>query len=585
RETRKLSTELSTGGKKTVHFGSMLNSTFKSILRRLFIYNLIMKGIKGIASAMSSALNTNSQYANSLNLIKTNLKVAFQPIYDFILPAINALMKGLGTATTYIASAVSAMFGKTYEQSYAAAKKLDSAKKSMNGYGSAVKKAGKDAKGATASFDTLNTLDLSKDEDIGGGGGLDGSDFAPIPELTDPGFSKLSGLAKEFYDNWGSKDIVDGIKEGLELVNFSAIQDNFQETLEGWGEIAETAFKSTQPVFKAGGELLGTRLKYGIAIAGNALEPMTKGLANFTTNMKGPIKDWIKETSSTVTDGINNMTSVTETVGQSWLGSVLKYKPKIEKETEKTFTNMANHAMLNGTVMADSFNIVTVGIKKFVEENEIEINLFTDSILQMFTDMWGLVNNVWEDSLNILGAFWDEWGKGIVEGVMEVLSDIGEWFLHLWNDLVKPVWDEMLSWVQEMWDDTFKGIFEVLLETVGKVWDLIKVLWDKIFKPLVDLIIIFFVPAFKNGFSTILGVIKAAVKGIGTVIKGLLKALGGVIDFIVGVFTGDWSRAWEGIKDIFGGIFESLVGLVKAPINAIIAIINGMVGGVVGGIN
>ncbi|HHT02888.1 MAG TPA: hypothetical protein GX005_01025, partial [Bacteroidales bacterium] len=160
RETRKLSTELSTGGKKTVHFGSMLNSTFKSILRRLFIYNLIMKGIKGIASAMSSALNTNAQYASSLSLIKTNLKVAFQPIYDFILPAINALMKGLGTATTYIASAISAMFGKTYEQSYAAAKKLDSAKKSMDGYGSAVKKAGKDAKGATASFDTLNTLDL-----------------------------------------------------------------------------------------------------------------------------------------------------------------------------------------------------------------------------------------------------------------------------------------------------------------------------------------------------------------------------------------------------------------------------------------
>ncbi|MCI9668060.1 MAG: tape measure protein [Oscillospiraceae bacterium] len=41
-------------------------------------------------------------------------------------------------------------------------------------------------------------------------------------------------------------------------------------------------------------------------------------------------------------------------------------------------------------------------------------------------------------------------------------------------------------------------------------------------------------------------------------IRGFIRAVQGLIDFIVGVFTGDWERAWQGIKDIFGGILDSL---------------------------
>lgn len=77
----------------------------------------------------------------------------------------------------------------------------------------------------------------------------------------------------------------------------------------------------------------------------------------------------------------------------------------------------------------------------------------------------------------------------------------------------------------------------------------------------------------------------ANVKNIWDSIKRIFS---GVIDFIRGVFTGDWSRAWNGIKDIFGGIFGGLVALVKAPINAIIGLLNGAIGGInwmIGGLN
>lgn len=63
-------------------------------------------------------------------------------------------------------------------------------------------------------------------------------------------------------------------------------------------------------------------------------------------------------------------------------------------------------------------------------------------------------------------------------------------------------------------------------------------------------------------------------------ISGFLTALEGLIDFLTGVFTGDWERAWNGVKDIFGGIFESLGALAKAPINVVIGTINGAISGI-----
>lgn len=52
-----------------------------------------------------------------------------------------------------------------------------------------------------------------------------------------------------------------------------------------------------------------------------------------------------------------------------------------------------------------------------------------------------------------------------------------------------------------------------------------------------------------------------------------------------GVFSGDWKRAWEGVKTILKGIWDGMVAIVKAPINIIIGAINGLIRGVVGGLN
>lgn len=57
------------------------------------------------------------------------------------------------------------------------------------------------------------------------------------------------------------------------------------------------------------------------------------------------------------------------------------------------------------------------------------------------------------------------------------------------------------------------------------------------------------------------------------------QVLDGVIDIIRGVFTGDWERVWEGVKEIFSGIFTGLEAIAEAPLNGIIGLLNMIIDG------
>ncbi len=80
----------------------------------------------------------------------------------------------------------------------------------------------------------------------------------------------------------------------------------------------------------------------------------------------------------------------------------------------------------------------------------------------------------------------------------------------------------------------------------------------------------------------VLAGISALAQGIGPILEGIKTVFDGLIAFITGVFTGNWSQAWEGVKQIFGGAFDALVGLLKTPVNAVIALINKAISGING---
>lgn len=81
------------------------------------------------------------------------------------------------------------------------------------------------------------------------------------------------------------------------------------------------------------------------------------------------------------------------------------------------------------------------------------------------------------------------------------------------------------------------------------------------------------IPAVLSGFAVF-------SEGISIVITAVQGIFDGLVTFITGVFTGNWSAAWDGVKQIFSNAFDALVALCKTPIDAVIAVINGAIGGI-----
>lgn len=55
---------------------------------------------------------------------------------------------------------------------------------------------------------------------------------------------------------------------------------------------------------------------------------------------------------------------------------------------------------------------------------------------------------------------------------------------------------------------------------------------------------------------------------------GVQKIFQGLLTFIKGVFTSNWKLAWKGVKDIFKGVWNTIVSIVEGAINLIISAIN-----------
>ena len=159
-----------------------------SIAKRTLVFSAIYSVLRGVANYMGKVLKTNDEYAAQLAKLKGALLTAFQPIYEYVLPGVLAVLQVLTAIVQVVANVLSVLFGKTASQSAKNAKALNEEADAISGVGGAAE----DAKKQLAGFDEINQLGSME---TGGGGGASGitadfSDFdtaeykAKIDELT-----------------------------------------------------------------------------------------------------------------------------------------------------------------------------------------------------------------------------------------------------------------------------------------------------------------------------------------------------------------------------------------------------------------
>ncbi|MFR6472610.1 MAG: hypothetical protein ACLUPE_09805 [Turicibacter sanguinis] len=147
------------------------------------------------------------------------------------------------------------------------------------------------------------------------------------------------------------------------------------------------------------------------------------------------------------------------------------------------------------------------------------------------------------------------------------IDNIVQVVMSFWNNVLAPFVQFFADCVKKLVD----GIAEIWASwkpTVEKIGDILLLIWETCLKPVVDWLGTTFIQAFEN--------VKTYIEPI---LEGLKTIFQGLIDFIVGVFTGDWERAWEGVKSVFKGIFDTFGTIVKAPLNAVIKMINACING------
>ena len=223
-------------------------------------------------------------------------------------------------------------------------------------------------------------------------------------------------------------------------------------------------------------------------------------------------------------------------------------------------------------------------------------------VSQFFTDLWndlepfrqfivdglqaaweGLVKYWTEDFPAAVSAMWDTLKAWWDEVITPFAEYIGGVFSDMWKDLAEYWETELGPKLQALWDaltgfgeflqgaftDAWNAIMSLfggedgVEGSVGSVSDVFKTLWNDWLKPIAEWL-----------GSTF----KTALEGIET-------ALSGIIDFITGVFSGDWEKAWNGITEIFSGIIQHMLAPFKDIINGIIDGVNWLIDKVESAVN
>lgn len=121
---------------------------------------------------------------------------------------------------------------------------------------------------------------------------------------------------------------------------------------------------------------------------------------------------------------------------------------------------------------------------------------------------------------------------------------------------------------------SIKGHVQSIIEKFKSLWTTVS--------PIASKIASLFGTVLTAAIGGMVGYVANAVNTIVSVIDGIATALQGVIDFVTGVFTGNWELAWQGVSEIFSGIINGILGIFKGAINGIISAINGFLGGLNG---
>ncbi len=176
----------------------------------------------------------------------------------------------------------------------------------------------------------------------------------------------------------------------------------------------------------------------------------------------------------------------------------------------------------------------------------------------------------------------------LVQSVVAIFKTLGDMFwtflkpiVIIFADFFVTCIDNIVQVVMSFWNNVLAPFVQFFADCVKKLVDGIAEIWAS-WKPTIEqignILIIIWNTTLKPFINWLGGVFIDAFRNLGSYIKPILddlkRAFCGLVDFITGVLTGNWRKAWQGIVDVLGGVFGGIVNIAKSPLNAVISLVN-----------
>lgn len=143
---------------------------------------------------------------------------------------------------------------------------------------------------------------------------------------------------------------------------------------------------------------------------------------------------------------------------------------------------------------------------------------------------------------------------GLIQIFPVLLQTVKDLFGQIWEYLVNELFGIGIS---------FEDTFALVTDIFYTVWDALTMIWDNVGKPLFNIIKVVVERIFKN-FKTLWD-------------ETLKPVFSGIIEFLDGVFKGDWEKIWNGIESILKGVLNGIISGIEWMINKAIDGLNALI--------
>lgn len=549
-------------------------------------FSAVMSGIKSgfdnLSQYSGDTNNSLSMLWGSLVRLENALATAFAPILSVVAPILSKFIDMLSTAASYVSMFFSFLSGKsTYTRAIAVqkdyAKSLDKSSKSAKSNADNTKDAADAAEeAAEATEDYLSPLDdlnkytsqndsskspSSKSPSSGSGGGGDGSGSGPMFEtvgidndfanLMDSILDKLKKIRDIFMDGfWDGlgdyKPMLEELKKDLASIG-EHLKDIFTDK-----DVRAAANRFARSFIYNLGKVVGSFASIGLTIAVN----IVGGIESYLSENTGRIKKWLIEMFNVwevINDIIGNFSAAIAYIFQNTFGT--QTAQDLTGDLLGIFMVAFGEVVLLASKLGrDILDALTKPIienkDKFVEAINNTIEPIEKVAQSIETFLHGVADKLTE--------FYDQHVHPFFQGIGDGLTEIVGTILDTYNEYIAPILDAWAQKFDEVLNGQVSDAIDQLLNVLGKLMDLLTVLWNEVLVPLIDWIIANVIPVLAPIVEWIGTTLLDLAGAVAQMAAGVLEALGGIIDFLVGVFTGDWDKVFEGLKEIVDGFKKAL---------------------------